>query len=114
MIKINNSRQIDYECREHVFLLQFEGDINDVCKKFGLNDYYAPINNMAVTGLFGILDALMDLRLTNNEIRDFYIQGHWNPMMILIHLLKVLLILYMECQKMRLNSNMEDILLMRQ
>lgn len=31
------------------------------------------------TGLFGILDALMDLGLTTNEIVDFYIHGHVEP-----------------------------------
>lgn len=34
---------------------------------------------MMQTGMFGILDALIDLGLTNKEIVDFYIHGHAEP-----------------------------------
>lgn len=79
MVGIRDSRQMDYDSRDRAFLLQFEGDIDDVSKKLGLNDYQDPVSAMRVTGLFGILDALTNLGLTNSEIRDFYIQGHVEP-----------------------------------
>ncbi len=71
-----------WKIREQAFLLQFEGNEFDVRKKLGLNslrDYGDPVNVMKQTGLFGILDALIDLGLTNSEIMDFYIHGHVEP-----------------------------------
>ncbi len=71
-----------WKIREQAFLLQFEGNEFDVRKKLGLNslrDYGDPVNAMKQTGLFGILDALIDLGLTNSEIMDFYIHGHVEP-----------------------------------
>lgn len=72
--------KIDYDFRERAFLLQFEGDEDEVVQKtFDLKYYNDPVNDMKQTGLFGILDALIDLGLTNNEIMDFYVHGHVEP-----------------------------------
>ncbi len=74
--KINNSR-------EQAFLLQFEGDKYDVKEKLGLDflgyHYGCPVSDMEQTGLFGILDALIDLELTKDEIMDFYVHNHVEP-----------------------------------
>lgn len=68
--------------RKKAFLFQFEGDEEDARKKLlGDNYWYSiyPVEDMLNTGMFGILDALIDLGLTNNEIVDFYIHGHVEP-----------------------------------
>ncbi len=70
----------DNDCKEQAFLLQFEGNDTYVIKEiFHLLYYIDPILTMKQSGLFGILDALIDLGLTNNEITDFYIHGHVEP-----------------------------------
>ncbi len=73
---------VNNNSREKAFLLQFYGDESDVRKKLGLNAigyYECPVSDMKQTGLFGILDALIDLGLTNREIMNFYIHGHVEP-----------------------------------
>ncbi len=80
MEKKEETWQVDNDYIELAFLLQFEGDAIDVSKKiFHLRHYREPVIDMKETGLFGILDALIDLGLTNNEIKDFYIHGHVDP-----------------------------------
>ena len=77
---IEENWQKDNDCKEQAFLLQFEGDEIDISQKiFHLQYYREPVRDMMQTGLFGILDALIDLGLTNNEIIDFYIHGHVEP-----------------------------------
>lgn len=68
--------------RDKAFLLQFEGDEADFIKKLEISSYVyngCPIEDMRRTGLFGMLDALMDLGLTPMEIMNFYIHGHVEP-----------------------------------
>lgn len=82
MLEIKETLQININFEEQAFLLQFAGDEYDVRKKLGLDSlcYYGdPVNDMKQTGLFGILDALVYLGLTKNEIMDFYIHGHVEP-----------------------------------
>ncbi len=70
----------NYDFKENAFLLQFEGNEYDVSEKiFNLKYYSDPIREMKQTGFFGILDALIDLKLTSDEITDFYIHGHIDP-----------------------------------
>ncbi len=72
--------KIDYNSKEYAFLLQFEGNADDVRREtFHLRYYKDPIVCMEKTGFFGILDALIDLGLTSDEIEDFYIHGHIEP-----------------------------------
>lgn len=79
--EVKKACQINNDFKEQAFLLQFEGDEFDVRNKLGLDlSYYGcPVRDMKQTGLFGILDALIDLELTNDEIMDFYIHGHIEP-----------------------------------
>lgn len=80
MKKKEETWQADNDYKELAFLLQFEGDEFDVSQKiFHLQYYREPVMSMMQTGLFGIIDALIDLGLTNNEIIDFYIHGHVEP-----------------------------------
>ncbi len=80
MEKQEKTWQVDNDYKELAFLLQFEGDEFDVSQKiFHLQYYREPVMDMKKTGLFGILDALIDLGLTNKEITDFYIHGHIEP-----------------------------------
>lgn len=82
MPEVKETLQLNNDSVERAFLLQFLGDENDVRKKLEqdlLSYYGSPVKDMKQTGLFGILDALMDLELTNNEIMDFYIHGHIEP-----------------------------------
>lgn len=67
--------------RDRAFLLQFEGDEDEVREKLALSSIYngCPIMDMRRTGLFGILDALMNLGWTRMEIMNFYIHGHMEP-----------------------------------
>ncbi len=70
----------DNDLKDQAFLLQFEGNDTYVIKEiFHLLYYIDPILTMKQMGLFGILDALIDLGLTNNEITNFYIHGHVEP-----------------------------------
>lgn len=67
---------------EQAFLLQFGGDEYYVRKKIGIDHfstYGCPVDAMNKTGLFGILEALIDLGFTGDEIRDFYIHNHVEP-----------------------------------
>lgn len=64
---------------EQAFLLQFEGNQYDVSKKLVGCYGNTPVITMKQTGFFGILDALIDLGLTNKEIMDLYIHGHIEP-----------------------------------
>ncbi len=80
MEKKEETSQVDNNYKELAFLLQFEGNEDEVGQKtFDLKYYNDPVNGMKQTGLFGILDALIDLDLTNNEIIDFYVHGHVEP-----------------------------------
>lgn len=70
------------ELKEIAFLLQFEGDEYIVKSNLGMEriSYYDnPIGDIRQTGLFGLIDALIDLGLTGKEIIDFYIHGHVEP-----------------------------------
>lgn len=82
MEKTNETYEKNNDCREQAFLLQFGGDEYALREQFGLNSliyYGCPISDMKQTGLFGIIDALIDLELTDDEIMDFYIHGHVEP-----------------------------------
>lgn len=72
----------DYNLREQAFFLQFGGYEDDLRKKIGTFGYTydcCPVNTILQTGLFGILEAIINLGLTGREISDFYIHGHVEP-----------------------------------
>lgn len=82
MSKIKETGQINNDLKNQAFLLQFSGDADDVRKKLEkdcLSYCGSPVDDMELTGLFGILDALIDLGLSKSEIMDFYIHGHVEP-----------------------------------
>lgn len=66
--------------RDQAFLLQFKNNSDNIIRNFELNyNDSSLVQNIRFTGLFGILDALMDLGLTNHQIQDFYVHGHVEP-----------------------------------
>lgn len=81
MIKKEDCQTQDY-LKKQAFLFQFGGNESYVKKEIGINsfgEYGCPVWVMEKTGLFGILEALIDLGLTDSEIRDFYIHNHVDP-----------------------------------
>ncbi len=82
MALIKDAWQANDDSVERAFLLQFEGDEEDIKKKlelYSLGYYRTPVADVIHTGLFGLLDALIDLGLTGSEIMNFYIHGHIEP-----------------------------------
>ena len=81
MTKIKENWQINRDLLEQAFLLQFEGNEINVSNKLGNLSIYGknPVIDMKLTGLFGLVDALIDLGLTKKEIIDFYVQGLVEP-----------------------------------
>ncbi len=72
----------DYNLREQAFFLQFGGYEDDLKKKIGTFGYTydcCPVNTILQTGLFGILEAIINLGLTGREISDFYVHRHVDP-----------------------------------
>lgn len=82
MTKTEDCQKQDY-LKKQAFLFQFGGNESYVKKEIGIiesfSDYGCPVLIMKKMGLFGILEALIDLGLTDKEIRDFYIQNHIDP-----------------------------------
>lgn len=82
MIKKEDCQTQDY-LKKQAFLFQFGGNKSYVKKEIGIDDslgeYGCPVLVMERTGLFGILEALIDLGLSDSEIRDFYIHNHVDP-----------------------------------
>lgn len=77
MIKIKEKK-----IKDRAFLLQFLGNNGDVERKLGIDNlryFIQPVKDMEITGLFGIIDALMDLKLTKDEIKNFYMHNHIEP-----------------------------------
>ncbi len=69
----------DVDNKKKAFLLQFGGDLEEISEEKKLRFRDNPLYDIHRTGLFGILDTLIDLKLSPRQIEDFYVHGHVEP-----------------------------------
>lgn len=82
MIDIDGDRKRQNDLKKQAFYLQFGGDefeIRQRIRTYGLSSDCCPVNIINQTGLFGILEAIISLKLTSYEISTFYVHRHVEP-----------------------------------